>query len=51
MCQGTFILDTRENFYRKRVVKHWNGLPRKMVECLSLEVIKRCVDMVLKEVV
>lgn len=51
MCQGTFILDTRENFYRKRVVKHWNGLPGKMVESLFLEVIKRSVDMVLRDVV
>ena len=40
-------MDIRKKSFRVRVVRHWNRLPREVVDALSLETLKARLDQAL----
>jgi len=49
--RGRFRLDIRKKFFTVRVVRHWNRLPKDMVDCLSLEIFKVRLDQALSNLI
>lgn len=44
-------MDTGKFYFNERIIKHWKGLPRELAESLSLEALKRDVDVVPRDMV
>ena len=51
LSQGRFRLDIRKQLFSERVVKHWNGVPRVVVESPSPKVFRKRFNVALPDTV
>jgi len=49
--EGGFRLDIRKKFFMMKVVKHWHGLPREVVDAPSLETFEVRLDSILSNLI
>jgi len=49
--EGRFRLGIRKKFFTMRLVKHWSGLPRDVVDASSLEILKVRLDRALSNLI
>lgn len=51
LCQERFRLDIRKTFFTERVISHWIKWSREVMKPLSLQIFKRSLDVVLRDIV
>ncbi|KFV45113.1 hypothetical protein N341_08608, partial [Tyto alba] len=49
--EGRFRLEIRKKFFTMKVVKHWDRLPREVVDAPSLETLKVRLDWALSNLI